>query len=960
MNGKRNSKKKIGNVFVLFLGFVIAFSGVTVSGKAENREPRVVRVASTNLGMKYLPDKDNPMGYAYDYLQSISERTGWKFEYVDASWADSLKMLENGEIDLVTQVQYTPERAEKFLFSEYNMGIVSAYLIAANDDDELYYNDFEAFDGKNIGILRGIYQRDQLKAFAEENHFSYNEVTYENNTDMLRDLDRGIIDMALSESTRSMVDRKVVSSFKPVPMYFVMNKEKPELMDELNDALEEIQSMDVNFHGKLHDRYYSSADYGFIAFTKEEAEFIKNHPVLKMSFNDTWNPICYRDPKTGEPLGIIKDVMALLEHETGFRFEYVPNENSKEIEKKIEEGEVDLVFGMGTDFRNEAKKLEISITKPYISIPLSLAKRNDVAFENIRSIAILENNKTLSLYLKKYYPNYAVVEYEDTQECLEAVYRGDVDAVFENVYVLNQYEKDKRYKDLEVLYSMQVDVLMGVGVCNEESIIVSILNKAISRINRSEVADIVIKNTMVAPKLHIDILVGRYIIPITFAFAVVVILSLLISKQKMRKYAFVDFLTKYPNGNYFRLSVAKAIKYKKEKDYAIVSIDIDNFKLINNMWSFAIGNRVLQDVADVIHGQLENNEFFCRKSDDHFLLCLRNSSDENFTDRLLKIIHEICQLPKRNFLDFSYTVSCGVCRLKDADNDYHRAIGWASMARKKAKKEKTKTIVFYDETLKEQAVREQNVVNRMEHALKNREFCVFYQPQIRIEDNVVVGAEALARWIRPDGTMVYPDEFIPVFEKNGFITKLDLYIFEEVCRNIRKWLDSGNKVCRISVNISQVQLKNKDFYLNYLDIMEKYDIPSECIELELTESSIYDNTKQTVDFMKVMQGKGIKIAMDDFGSGYSSLNLMKDLPIDFLKIDKEFFNTSLNSQKGKLVISSVAEMAGKLKINVVAEGVETLEQVDFLKGIKCEVVQGYYYFKPMPVDQFEKLQHYKE
>lgn len=958
LNTERRIKRTLFKAFVLCFSFMIAFLGKNLTGQATDKERRIVRVAETNLGMEYLPTRGEQWGYGYDYVQNIAERTGWEIEYVDASWADSLKMLESGEIDLITQVQYTSERAEKYLFSDYTMGVVSAYLLTANDNDEIYYNDFEAFNGKKIGVIRGICQVEQLREFSATKGFSYKEVVYENNTDMLRDLDSGEIDLALSESMRSMSSRKVVSCFKPDSMYFIANKQNQNLMDELNEALEEIQTTEINFHGNLYERYYNSADYGFIAFTREEAEYIKNNPVLRMNYNKTWNPICYIDSETGEPVGIVNDVMQLLEEETGFQFEYVLSESSEYIESKIENGEIDLAFGVGTDFRNLALSGEMLVTEPYIQIPLTLAKRIDMPFDSIRSIAIIENNKTLALYLKKWYPNYDIVEYKDTQECLEAVYRGDVDAVFENTYVLNQYEKDKRYKKLEVIYSMQTDILLGIGICNENVMLASILNKAISRINKNEISDIVIQNTMVAPKLHMDILIGRYIIPIVFAFSVVIILSLLISKQKMRKYAFVDSLTNYPNGNKFRLSVTKAIRYKKDNDYAIVSIDIDHFKMINNMWSFAIGNRVLQNVSEIIHEKLANEEYFCRKADDHFLLCLKNSSSATFNEHLQNILDEICVLPQKEFLDFSYTVSCGVCRLEDVDYDYHRAVGWASMARKRAKDEKVKAIVYYDEQLKEQAVKEQDVVNHMEYALKNKEFCVFYQPQIRIEDDVIVGAEALARWIKPDGKMVYPDEFIPVFEKNGFITKLDLYIFEEVCSHIRKWLDLGKNVCRISVNISQVQLRNKEFYVEYLNIMKKYNVPSEYIELELTESTMYRNTKQIVEFIKLMQDKGIKIAMDDFGSGYSSLNLMKDLPIDFLKIDKEFFNTSLDSMKGKLVIKSVAEMAGKLKIKLVAEGVETSEQVDFLKTINCEVVQGYFYFKPMSVRQFEKLKNY--
>lgn len=176
---------------------------------------------------------------------------------------------------------------------------------------------------------------------------------------------------------------------------------------------------------------------------------------------------------------------------------------------------------------------------------------------------------------------------------------------------------------------------------------------------------------------------------------------------------------------------------------------------------------------------------------------------EALTERIRGILARISKLPKKEELEFLYTLSCGVCMLEEVDYDIHRAIGWASMARKTSKKEKIDSIVYYDAVLRDQAVKEQRIVNRMEDALANKEFCVYYQPQICITDEKVIGAEALARWIGADGKMVYPDEFIPVFEQNGFITRLDLFVFEEVCSHIRKWLDQGKEVCRVSVNVSR-------------------------------------------------------------------------------------------------------------------------------------------------------------
>lgn len=956
----RKARKKIRYkrwhmILLLAVCFYCCFFTRTMYATAATEKPvKVIRVGDINMNVTNTLGEGLREGYVYDYLEKISEFTGWQYEFVNASWTESLEMVERGEIDILPQVQYTPERAEKFLFPEYNMGINCAYLLVRRDNTDIYYNDYEAFDGKKIGALRGIHQVQLLEESAQEHDFDYELVEYDLNAELIDALVKGEIDMALNESMQSNMTCKVVSCFKPEPIYFVTAKNQSELMTELNAALEQIQTIEVNFNGELYQKYYNIVEYGSLAYTREEAEYIASHPVLKVNYNRTWSPVCYESDETGECCGIVPDILKLIEEEVGLTFAYVPTVNSENIELMLRNGDLDLVFAVSEQFRDRANRNGFIVTEPYMQVPLALAKRTDYNLANINTIAIPENNKILALYVNALYPQDKILMCKDTQSCLEAVYQGKADAVFENVYILNQFKQDKRYKEIEIIYSMQTDAEFGIGVRQGDTMIASILNKAISRISAEDITNITIENTMVAPKLHVDLLMGRYVIPGIFLLAILIIFGLLISKRRIEKYAFEDSLTGYANENRFLMN---ADKLKKPKDYAIVSLDIDHFKMINNMWSFETGNRVLKQISEILNQEIGNNEFFCRKSDDHFLLCLKKKDKDAFSARLREILTRISELPKKEKMDFLFTVSCGVCYLEEVQYDViHRSIGWASMARKQAKKEKLDSIVYYDSVLREKAVKEQDIVNHMEEALENGEFCVYYQPQVRISDGEVVGAEALARWIKPDGKMVYPDEFIPVFEQNGFITRLDLYIFEEVCKNVRKWLDMSKEVCRVSVNVSQVHFRNEKFYLQYLDIMKKYEIPSQYIELELTESTIFKNKAQMIALICSLKNAGIKIAMDDFGSGYSSLNLMKDLSIDYLKLDKEFFNTSLDSTKGKAVVSSIAEMAGKLQISVVAEGVETKEQVEFLQKIDCGIVQGYFYYRPMPEEEFEKLQ----
>lgn len=957
MKSSRWKDKKGKRFSTVLLACLFMVSILNFPTFASDTEPdaKIVRVGNVNI-VSDGEDEDSYNGYVYDYLLEISKYTGWKYEFVNASWEKSLEMLEQGEIDMLTQVQYTIDRDLHFRFSDYVMGTNCTLLLVSEDNHDIYYNDFDNFQGKTIGALKGTYQINLLRDLARKKNFTYKLVEYDYNEELWQDLKDGVIDMMLSESVQKNDGCKIVARFQPEPLYFMLNRNRTDLLKQLNNAMEIIQSTDTNYNGYLYDQYYAAFDQGNMAMTREEAEFVEQKPVLKLGYNSAWNPISYQDSETGEYKGITADLIQALEKETGFSFEYVPARDNNEAGDLLRSGEIDLIYGIAERFEMEAAQDGIYITKPYVEIPLSLAAYRNTDLGTIKKIAVPKNNRLLNHYVQDvYFKDYEVLSCKDTQACLDAVLEGKADAAYENAYILSQFGANQEYEDIETIYTVQMNANLCLGMRTEDALMASILNKAIAQLSTEDVNAIVIENTMAAPELRLDKVIRRYFIPAVLVIGAVVVIGLIISKNRISKYAFKDLLTGYSNENRFLLKAEKLIKSKRAKDFAVISLDIDHFKMVNNMCSFEVGNHILRETARIIHNGLADNEFFCRKADDRYLICMNREGKENLNDRLMVMLEQISQIPKKEKLDFFYSVSCGVCYLEEVEFDIHRAIGCASMARKQGKVEKEDSIVYYDAVMQEQAVGEQEIINRMEDALKNHEFCVFYQPQIRISDETIAGAEALARWIKPDGTMIYPDKFIPVFEKNGFITKLDLYIFEEVCRHIRKWMDEGSPVCRVSVNVSQVHLRKKDFHLQYLDIMKKYDIPSRYIELELTESTLFKNKEQMISLIYSLKNVGIKVAMDDFGSGYSSLNLMKDLPIDYLKLDREFFNTSLDSSRGQEVIKSISDMAGRLQICVVAEGVETRDQVDFLKVIHCGIVQGYFYYRPMPAAEFEKL-----
>lgn len=301
-------------------------------------------------------------------------------------------------------------------------------------------------------------------------------------------------------------------------------------------------------------------------------------------------------------------------------------------------------------------------------------------------------------------------------------------------------------------------------------------------------------------------------------------------------------------------------------------------------------------------------------------------------------------------VEFRYSVYF----LETGEADVTDAIEKANLTHYIAKSQKKDKICFYDDLFRTRIMRETEIENQMGLALVNKEFKVYLQPKYDLQSEMIVGAEALVRWKKPDGQIILPGEFIPLFERNGFIVKLDMYMFECVCEIIQGWMNDGKPIVPISVNFSRAHLANGKFVSQLEALANRYEVPKKYLEVELTESVILDNEELLEELLNNLHNVGFALSMDDFGIGYSSLGLLKNLPVDVVKIDRSFFVNNQYKTRAKIVIESVMEMAKRLKILTVAEGVESKDHIDMLREAGCDVVQGYYYARPMPAEEFHE------
>lgn len=442
-----------------------------------------------------------------------------------------------------------------------------------------------------------------------------------------------------------------------------------------------------------------------------------------------------------------------------------------------------------------------------------------------------------------------------------------------------------------------------------------------------------------------------------FVFIGIIVFSKREEQKLLEQLAYRDPVTGGLNWLKFEEDAKTAIKKAKQGTYAMVSLDIKKFKLINDMSGSEEGNRLLWYVNQVLENNLEKEELVSRASADTFYLLMKDKSQDEMFDWVEKVALTINSFNEKRQQKYYIGIAVGVYTVDDDSIDIIMIQDRANVARKNCKlssQELLFSCAFYTDIERKQMLWEKEVNNRMSLALENHEFIIYLQPKINVETEKVAGAEALVRWKDKERGIIPPNDYIPIFEKNKFIIRLDLYVFEEVCKIIAKWIENGITPIPVSVNLSRIHMENRNFLKQYKEIFEKYKIPANLIEIELTETVAFENMDRLKEVIDEIHEIGFLCSMDDFGSGYSSLNMLKDIRVDTLKLDKKFFDDEDNT-RGKDVVESVVHLARKLDMWTVAEGVESRAQVKFLKEVECDYIQGYVFSRPLPLDEFEKF-----
>lgn len=450
---------------------------------------------------------------------------------------------------------------------------------------------------------------------------------------------------------------------------------------------------------------------------------------------------------------------------------------------------------------------------------------------------------------------------------------------------------------------------------------------------------------------------STYFLCIGLSVALFIIMMNIIFNEKRKKrllenITYVDKVTGGYSYEKFLLEYKKKQKNNNRKK-AFIILDIDNFKLINDIFGYNIGNMVLKDVWKIIYDNLKQNGIFARKYADKYSIMIFFDKEEEIIEFVNKVIKDIEQVNIIKREKFRIVPSIGIYILENNDEKIDQIENYAIMASRTIKNRYDVYYSFYYNKLKSIIIEKKNMTDSIYQALENKSFIPYFQPKFDVKTKKIVGAEALIRWQKEDGSFVSPAKFIPIAEEVGIIAEIDKYMFEAVCKQQCIWKTKGLKILPISVNLSRNKLYNANFIDEYISILNKYKLEPKDIQFEITEGTLYTEEKIGEKIIMTLKNLGFDILIDDFGVGYSSISMIRDINATEMKIDKSFIDDT--SEKGKALTNYVIKIAEVIGMKTVAEGVETKEQYEFLLKHNCDIIQGYYFAKPMPAKEYEKF-----
>ena len=966
---KTPARGRLRPIAALLMCLAFLMAALPVGGAAL-AESKVVRVGWYESSFNRTDEFGRRSGYAYEYQMKIAAYTDWRFEYVEGSWPELMQMLMDGDIDLMSDISYTEERAERLLYPSLPMGAEDYYLFAAHDNQAISSSDFTTLNGKKVGVNKSSFQAECLREWIERHGVACEtvEVTC-SEMESLQMLERGELDAyvtvdSFTEGTSEEARPSPICKIGSSDFYFAVAKSRPDLLAELERAMNRIQEENRYYNQQLFEKHLLTA--GANAFlTPEENDWLDAHRgTIRVGYQDNYLAFCASDPATGELTGALKDYLeeaAECVKNADLRFEAIAYPTAQDAIDALKRGEIDCMFPANLS-AGDGEELGLFITPPLMHTDIFAVVRqsNRQLFSNQEHVIVAVNkgNPNYESCLHDAFPSWHPVVYPTTSDCLDAVSQGVADCVLISSYRYNNIARQcERKRLVTVDTGAEIDYCFAVSSGNPElySILVrvadlvpnasvnSALNHYITEDAKSTLKDFLTDNIWT-------------VVAVAAAILLVILLLMIYSIKAQRKSAHLisatetDALTGLYNRDFFLQYAARLRHEHPDAPMDAIVINIDRFHSVNALNGREFGDQVLRSLGGEIHAvAAESHGVAGRFEADRFdIYCQHREDYPALFDRLQGRIDALAA-------SSGIRLRMGVMPWQK-ELDVIQMFDKARTACAMAKESFGDHLVIFDETMQAREDYEQRLLNDLQRALDNYEFEVHYQPQYNIQCDPpkLVSAEALVRWNHPELGLIPPGDFIPLIERHGKIGEVDRFVWSETARQISRWRDVYGITIPVSVNLSRVDVFDPALESALDKLLSFNGLGQNSLKLEVTESAYTGNADQVISVVERLRRKGYIVEMDDFGSGYSSLNMLSAMPVDVLKMDRAFIQRLGQQEKDNSLVALILGLAKSLKIPVVAEGVETEEQLQMLRELGCTLVQGYYFSKPLPAVEFEE------
>ena len=964
----RPDKRIFYTVRTMLLLALAVLTALALPIGAHAQEPeKIVRVGWFESPFNTTDELGRRSGYAYDYQQKIAACTGWTYEYVTGSWPELLQMLEEGRIDLMSDVSYTDERAEKMLFSAQPMGTEDYYLFTAPGNKEISSEDFSTFNGKRVGANKGSVQISCFRDWAEANGVRAEivEMTGSEEYNIIQ-LKLGSIDLYASlDGLHKAGDAVPACKIGSSDFFFAVSKSRPELLGELNNAMSRILDENPLYNRILYSKYLDTAKISHY-LSAEESAWLADHGPIRVGYRDNYLAFCAKDKKTGELTGALKDYLdaasGCLENARP-EFEPVAFSTAGAAMEALKNGEVDCVFPVNlTDYDGEMQGVFITPALMHTDMAAVIREADVDSFEKKERVAVAVNvgNPNYEMFLLDHFPQWRTVFFEDTASCLRAIADEQADCLLISSYRFNNIAAIcSKYHLTTISTGVEMDDCLAVN--RQDTLLYSVLSKITGIVPPSTISAALTKYYAEDAKTTAIDLFHRNLAVLLGGLALLggVFLLLLLRERRAEKRADesrrliaeteFDKRTGLYNREYFYAYAERMYREKPDRPMDAVVMSVDQLSAVAVMCGqhfeddilHTLGTGIQNFVKDHggIAGRTDTNRFavFCPPVEDY--------------DRLYRSLQGSLDILSP---DMSLRLKMGVAPWR-ADTEPVRMLELARMACRRARRMGEERMIVVDEKFLEREAYERRLLRDLKCAVEDMEFEIYYQPKldIRGETPKLAGAEALARWRHPELGLIEPGDFLQLLERSGEIGTVDQYIWKKAVRQIVTWREKYGVTVPVSVNLSSQDLFDPALKRTLGEAIRENGLSHGELKLEIREAVCAENRFQIFDIVERLRRAGYEIQIDSFGAENGALSVLSSIAVDGLKLDRGMIAEMEQDEKASRFVDLILETAGYLKLPVVAVGVETEGQMRLLKKKGCAFAQGYYFSHPLPTEEFE-------